>query len=193
MVHFFIAIAIFLCIFIRKTAEDYRNAEYDRKSKKSDEEANRLDGYTCTREMHDDVEEYVWSGEHYDEICNDLMSDLLFVFGNNWRNTLNIPPHYPHSYPENSSYPSEYHVDWIVALILASKGYLPNDFSDISPFTIYGKGRDFEIGKKFIQRIEYHLNQRGRNVRFVMKKKRDSDHVEFNQEGVAFGETERLW
>ena len=75
--------------------------------------------YGAGTDLCNQIKEYIFCGEHFEDICNSLADDLKYVFGSDWKNKLDIPNGYRVNY--SALYPSM-HEYWIYHLLLAKRG-----------------------------------------------------------------------
>ena len=126
------------------------------------------------------IQNYILSGEHFDEICDKFEEDFQFVFGEDWRNKLIIPPKPPILNPKiykRDAYsfitPCN-HITWVFRLILASMGKVSSEMFSQMGYAC-GGDRDQEMCTKFAQRIEMRLRESGVNDIYLMQELRCSD------------------
>lgn len=135
-----------------------------------------------------DATERVYSGDYYDEICEEFADDFQFIFGDQWKSVLAIPP-YGHL-DKKCNYK-----EMVLGLIYASKGW----FRFVGGLDA-GNWETREIYTRYMQRIEEYLRKNGKDVTFVLKvdeeeKKRGipSSWSRFQFEELAIGDCKRLW
>lgn len=121
------------------------------------------------------VKEYILSGSHYEEICDNFAEDFKFVFGSKWIDMLRIPPLPPVLDPkiykdEACYFDNPYnHIYWVYRLMLASKGRM-DSWSLAMGMPIRGDKENREMGIKFAHCIERRLRQSGHpNLTFVLE------------------------
>lgn len=116
------------------------------------------------------VREYVLSGENYEEICKEFEEDFRYVYGEDWKSFLHIPPLSPVREPDRFPLGAEHHsvelenhdAFWVYRLILASKGKVKPFFSYEGYGIPYTSPKDRDMRyfcRSFCQRMELRLNE----------------------------------
>ncbi len=122
--------------------------------------------YGASYDFQSKTKEYIYSGEHFEDICNSLATDLKYVFGSEWKSILNIPNGYRVNY--SILYPSM-HEYWIYHLLLAKQGKIDSMIF----FDGYNIGCDKEAiptNVKFAECIEKSLiNANVKNIKFGLE------------------------
>ncbi len=109
-----------------------------------------------------EVKEYVLSGENYDEIYEAFKEDFQYVYGDDWKSVIEIPPK---SQCPCRACDTDSDVYWVYRLLLASKGKIDLLFFSSGGYRItYDKAIRKEKGGqrrrlKFCKRIELRLNE----------------------------------
>lgn len=158
--------------------------------------------YEANYELEQWAKNFISSGEHFDEICNLFANDFRYVFGDDWRSQLRIPPRPPALDPKvykKDAYsfllPAN-HIYWVYHLLLATKGKI-DSWSILSGFSIGGiDNKDMNV--KFAECIERHLVGAGvQGVRLALELyNRTPDYLyggSIKIESLCHSKTHRLW
>lgn len=172
MINFFIALFGGLFYGGKYISERSKDKAYDMNMQLYDKRFDKLKSQIT---VYDDVaiplKEYILSGEHFDEICEEFAADFEFVLGEDWKSKLQIPPNPLRLDPRNRdaysfSIPAN-HLTWVFRLMLASQGKMY--IIDLMGHSLsIGGFRDEEICLKFAQRIEMHMQKYIPEFRFVV-------------------------
>lgn len=164
--------------------------------------------YAASYELEQWAKEFISSGEHFEEICGLFAEDFQYVFGDDWKNKLRIPPRPPVLDPKvykNDAYsfliPAN-HIYWVYHLMLAQKGKIDH-WNITSGFSIGGI-YDKDMNVKFAERIERRLLNAGvQGVKLVLELKDVCLGVPRTPENLCGGDikieslchypTHRLW
>lgn len=121
--------------------------------------------YCADMETSLKIKEYILCGEHFNEICDTFESDFQYVFGDDWREKLRIPPKPPILDPK--IYKSDAysflmpinHIYWVYHLMLAKEGKIDRNVV----FHGYGIGGVLEkdMNIRFAKCIEDRLIESG--------------------------------
>lgn len=193
MVYFFIALFGGLYYCIRYAYDKSKLNAFARDEAERENYYNDLRVRVCTSfENERKIQDYILSGDAYEEICDTYSEDFKFVFGSNWKNVLRIPPKPsvldPKLYKHDAysfSVPCN-HIYWVYRLILASKGKVVHELLTLG--YLAGGEEDRAMCIKFAQRIEKRLRERGVNIRLVMDKR-----GRFKLDTLCIGSYERMW
>lgn len=117
-----------------------------------------------TFEVEQWTQEFIASGEHYEEICEWFADDFEYALGSDWKARLRIPRpgvpmsalYEPHSTP--FAVPAS-HAMWTYHLLLAKNGLIDR-WNMTMGFPVGGIG-DTDMSIKFAERIERHLINAG--------------------------------
>ena len=130
--------------------------------------------YVASYDLEKWAKELVLSGNHFDDICNWFSEDFQYVFGDDWKEKLRIPPKVPVLDPK--IYKSDAysfllpvnHITWVYHLLLARKGKIDKDIPGFG-YPIGGVGYK-DMCVKFAERIEHNLINAGvQGVRLVLE------------------------
>lgn len=113
--------------------------------------------YGASGDLSKQIKEYIFCGEHFEDICNSLADDLRYVFGSEWKSKLNIPNGYSVSY--SVLYPSM-HEYWIYHLLLAKQGKI-DSWITFDGYEIGGSLENTSTNVKFAECIEGKLLNAG--------------------------------
>ncbi len=162
--------------------------------------------YAANLELEHRMEEMVLSGEHFDDICKWFADDFRYALGENWKETIRIPPNpmlslrmsikdaYDTWVPANHTY-------WVIRLLLAKQGKMPQlTFGEY----LIGGLADKDMNIRFAECIEKHLLKAGvQGVRLALELKdicigvpRTPDNVCGGRiviESLSSFPTHRLW
>ena len=118
------------------------------------------------------LKSYIVSGAYFQKICDILKDDLQYVYGNNYRDLIRIPPRQQENpyisddefslflYPDNDTYWVYHlllsHIGRIDGRILVDHGYSPGSLPNL------------KRNIKFARRIEHNLHRHGSQIQFVI-------------------------
>lgn len=142
------------------------------KHRKIDEEYEQL--LVAPYELREEVKKRILSGNNVNEIYEELKDDLMFVFGENYREKFFLPWFRVYGDIGDLRH-SKY---WAYHLLLSHKGKV-DCFTYSHGFPIGGiEDKDKNI--KICQRIEYNLQLNGINTRLVMRPGTADDERRWN-------------
>lgn len=158
------ALFVGLYFIIRYVYEKLDKAERDRRYYRWKDDIDELErNVEVDYKLKDYIEEFIDSGEHFEEICDELSEDFEFIIGKNWRNELDIPGGNPSN---TESHHSGFHEKWTYHLLLAKKGKI--DSLRMPRYNFFGiRTQDMVI--RHAQRVEKHLLEAGTELEIVLK------------------------
>ncbi len=142
--------------------EKANESSYDNRMKKIEYARENIKfKYVASMELENWAKDFILSGEHFDDICDWFADDFRYVFGENWKNELRIPPRPPVLNPKiykkdaySFSMPIN-HITWVYYLLLAKEGKIDSMIPTFG-FPIGGiNEKDMCI--RFAERIERRL------------------------------------
>lgn len=103
--------------------------------------------------------DYVFSGEHYEEIKARFSKEFEFALGYNWEQVLDLPkPETKHLYSLNVNPKGYDHSTWVYHLCLATRGLMEIEVIT-NGFMLGGANDKNNTSIRFIQCIENRLNR----------------------------------
>lgn len=171
--------------------------QYDISHQQIEQQKSRLKALIGTTFEHEKiVKDYILSGNHYEEICNRHKDDFKFVFGDNWKEKLMIPPQPPVLDPKiykaeaYSFYVPINHIYWVYRLMLANEGKVDHE---ILSFGYSNGGKDERtMCIRFAHCIEKRLNKTHPEIKLLLQEHPHSPGFIIDSLAASYP-TYRLW
>lgn len=129
--------------------------------------------YVADLQTEHEVRDFISSGKHFEDLCNWFQDDFRYVFGDTWRDKLQIPPKHPvlnfkfYKKDDLFSLPNN-HITWVYHLLLAKQGKI--DHKVLSNGYPIGGVNEKDITVKFAECIERQLLNSGvQGIRLVLE------------------------